>query len=94
MKCDNVFYHRPLPTGFSKQPVGQHTLEGCLSSMIKECGLVGYFTLHSLRATCATRLYNRGMDEQVIMEVTGHTSSAVREYKRTSNEMKRMVSST
>ena len=43
----------------------------------------GYFTNHSLRATAATRLYDAGVDEQLITEKTGHRSSAVRSYKRT-----------
>ncbi len=38
----------------------------------------------SLRATCATRLYEHGVDEQLIMERTGHRSEkGVRVYKRT-----------
>ena len=42
-------------------------------------------TNHSLRATCATRLYQSNIDEQIIMERTGHRSvSGVRAYKRTS----------
>ena len=36
-------------------------------------------------ATAATRLYNAGVDEQLIMETTGHRSlEGVRSYKRTS----------
>lgn len=74
--------------------MGKHTLEATIADMMKEAGVVGRFTLHSLRATCATRLYNKGVDEQAIKEVTGHNSSAVREYKRTEETMKKYLSST
>ena len=50
--------------------------------------LGGYRTNHSLRATAATRLFDADIDEQLITEVTGHRSSAVRNYKRV-NETKR-----
>ena len=45
-----------------------------------------------LRSTCATRLYTQGVDEQAISEVTGHTSNAVREYKRTDINMQKRIS--
>jgi len=51
---------------------------------MSEIGVIGMFTLHSLRATCATRMYIHGLDEQRIKEITEHTSIAVRSYKRTS----------
>ena len=51
------------------------------------------FGNHSLRATAATLLYNNNFDEQVIQELTGHHSVAVREYKRTSIGQKRSTSS-
>ena len=42
----------------------------------------GYFTNHSLRRTCATRLYENGLDKQRIMAFTGHRSKdGVRTYK-------------
>ena len=44
--------------------------------MCKEAGLQGFFTNHSWRATAATRMYESGLDEQLIMERTGHTSVA------------------
>ncbi len=53
---------------------------------------MGHFTNHSLRATAATRLYAAGVDEQLITEKTGHRSTAVRTYKRTSDEQQEEVS--
>ena len=55
---------------------------------------LGFYSNHSLRATCATRLYRAGVDEQLIMETTGHRSLAVRRYKRTSEKQLKAVSST
>ena len=52
----------------------------------------GFFTNHSLRATAATRLYHAGVDEQLITQKTGHRSTAVRAYKRTSSIQEEMVS--
>ena len=59
--------------------------------MCKECGIQGYKTNHSLRATASTRLYMSGIDEQ--MERTGHRSTeGIRSYKRTTMEQKEVVS--
>ena len=61
--------------------------------MCKAAGIHGYKTNHSLRATAATRLYQAGVDEQLIMEVTGHQSlDGVRSYKRTSQEQREELS--
>jgi len=46
---------------------------------------VGYFTNHSLRATAATGLFDANVDEQLIKMKTGHSSDAVRCYKRVSD---------
>lgn len=77
-----------MRVGYSKQAVGIHTLEKYLKEIFAEAGVPGYFTLHCLRASCASRLYQAGVQEQQIMEITGHVSNAVREYKRTSDEMR------
>ena len=48
----------------------------------------------SLRATATSRLYHCGVDEQLIMERTGHRSlEGVRSYKRTSNTQRENLSS-
>ena len=87
----HAFYLQPLkkPTGdccFSSTPIGHSTLAGTISRICKAAGITGYKTNHSLRATAATRLYQAGVDEQLIMEKTGHRSlEGVRSYKRTSS---------
>ena len=73
-------------------PVGVNKLQSMVSDMVKKAGIPGRFTNHSLRATAATRLYHANVDEQIIQEITGHRSLAVRAYKRTSMKQKEFVS--
>ena len=47
---------------------------------------------HSLRSGAATTLYRQNVDEQTIKEVTGHSSDAVRAYKRSDDSIKRSAS--
>ena len=91
------FYRQELknPTEsawFSKQAKGVHTLQTMVSDLCEDACLGGYRTNHSLRATAASRLYQKGIDEQLIQEVTGHRSSAVRSYKRTADDQRREIS--
>lgn len=92
------FYLRPLqkPTSevwFSKQPSGRHKLTNMVREICEMGNLGGYRTNHSLRSTCATRLYEADVDEQVITEITGHQSNAIRNYKRTSDAKRRKICS-
>ena len=65
----------------------------CWISARKNYLISGYKTNHSLRVTTASRLFQNGVPEQLIMERTGHRStSGVRVYKRTSNDQKRELS--
>jgi hypothetical protein len=52
----------------------------------------GFYSNHSLRATCATRLFEQGVDEQLIAQKTGHRSNAIRGYKRPSANQEKEVS--
>lgn len=84
----NKFYLRPLVkprnnVWFSEQCVGLHKIESSMKNLMQSANISGYFTMHSLRATAATRLYEYGIEEQRICEITGHKSTAVRSYKRT-----------
>ena len=54
-----------------------------MKTICSNAGIMGNKTNHSLKATCATRLFHAGIDEQVIMAKTGHRSiKGVRAYKR------------
>ena len=94
----NVFYFKPLQnptadTWFSARPIGHNTLEHTVARLCSAAGIQGFRTNHSLRATAATRLYQAGVDEQLIMETTGHRSlEGVRSYKRTSDDQKQVLS--
>ena len=83
----NAFYFKPLQkysasgVWFSKQPLGHNKLHKMMSSICSAAGISGYKTNHSLRATSASRLYQTGIDEQLITETTGHRSiEGVRSY--------------
>ena len=94
---NTAFYLRPLdkPRGhvwFGAQSVGRHKLDTVVAEICKDGNLLGYRTNHSLRASAATRMFDAEVDEQLICEVTGHRSSAVRSYKRTNTAQKRKMS--
>ncbi|KAK6184208.1 hypothetical protein SNE40_006721 [Patella caerulea] len=94
----DAFYLRPkkIPCSdvwYCDSPVGIHTIQSTVKRLCQSAGIIGYFTNHSLRATSATRLYQAGVDEQLITEKTGHRSNAVRAYKRTSDAQQASVSS-
>ena len=90
---DDVFYLKPLskPTGemwFQPRPVRHHILGGVVKRLYTTAGLQGHFTNHSLRATAATRLFEAGIDEQLIMQWTGHSTTAdVHSYKRVGEKL-------
>ena len=94
----NALYLRPLanakPGGvwFADRAIGINTLQKTVKDMCSRAGLTGFYSNHSLRATSATRMYNADVQEQVIQEVTGHRSLAVRSYKKTSVAQKRHAS--
>ena len=95
----SAFYFKPLQkwsnTGvwFTNKPLGHNTLENMMATICKKANVTGYKTNHSLRATVASRLYHSGLDEQLIMERTGHRSiEGIRSYKRTSNQQQVTVS--
>ena len=69
------------------------TREAWLPKFVVKGGLTGYRTNHSIRASAATCLFQAGVDEQIICDVTGHRSNAVRRYRRPTSEMRENVSS-
>ena len=92
------FYLMPLqnPSAtcwYSSRPLGYHKLDNTVARFCKSAGIPGYKTNHSLRVTAATRLYDSGIDEQLVMETTGHCSTeGVCTYKRTSKTQRQQVS--
>ena len=65
-----------------------------MSRVCSLAGIDGFKTNHSLRVTAATRLFQAGVDEQLIMKRTGHRSiDGVRTYKRVSQQQEENLSS-
>ena len=95
---DDAFYLKPLskPTGdvwFQSRPVGHNVLGGVVKRLCESAGLQGHYTNHSLRATAATRLFEAGVNEQLIMQRTGHSTTAgVRSYKRVGEKLRSITS--
>ena len=77
---------------FYDAPIGVHSLQMIVSILCKKAGFSGFYT-NQLRASDATRLYEAGVEEQLLMETTGHRSEAVRAYKPTGDRQKMEVSS-
>ena len=92
------FYRRPLPPGkenakmFSAQVVGVNTLGKYMQSMFDDAGLDKKVVNHSGRVYCCSTLYNSGFEEQEVMQRSGHRSTAVRTYKRPSEEKLKEIS--
>ena len=95
-RSSKALYLRPRKN-FSKswymdRPVGANTLREVVKNLCETAGLPGFYTNHSLRSSSATRMYRNGVEEQLIQEITGHRSLAVRSYKRTSDQQHQKAS--
>ena len=94
----DAFYLQPLrnpsrETWYSGRPLGHCKLDGTVARMCKNAGIEGIKTNHSLRVTTPTHLFHAGIDEQLIMEHTGHHSTdGIRAYKCTSTEQQENLS--
>ena len=93
-KMDKAFYFRPKKNrlGFDNVPVGINTLNQILPNMCSVAG-IRKKTAHCLRVTCATSLFNAGVDEKLIRERTGHRSNALFQYEKANREQMVKVSS-
>lgn len=95
---DNAFYLTPIKNPKSNVwytciPCGHNTLSATVRRLCSQAGISGFKTNHSLRVTAATRLFQNGVDEQLIMARTGHRSTdGIRAYKRISEEQQKAVS--
>ncbi len=79
---------------YSDRPIGVNQLKKVVKNIMTKGGLEGKYTNHSLWATCATRMFEAGVDKQLIKTFTGHKSDCVRDYKRVSETLLRKASST
>lgn len=74
---------------YKDHPIGVNALKNTVKRMCQKVGLEGHYSNHSLRGTSTMRMYQAGIEEQVVTEVTGHRSLAVHCYKKTGLEQKR-----
>lgn len=95
----DAFYLKPIANPSSGKywyyphAVGHNILGQTVKRLCQKAGIKGHFTNHSLRATAATRLFESKVDEQLIMQRTGHsTTSGVRSYKRIGEKLKNITS--
>ena len=74
----NAFYFRPSESKlrFEKASVGINKLNDILPEMCKVAGLKRK-TSHCFRVTCASFLFNAGVEEKLIQERTGHPSDSL-----------------
>ena len=94
------FYLQPLPftpTGnrawYWANPLGKNKLQHMVKEMFRQANIEGNFTNHSLRATCATQLFNAGVPEVLVQKQTGHKSlDSLRLYERVTTSQKKVVS--
>ena len=77
---------------FLDRPAGENRLRDTIKEICKDAKLPGFYSNHSLRSTSATRMYHCNIDEQLIMEITGHRSLSVRSYKRTCRDQRKFAS--
>ena len=71
---------------YGEQVLGINKIKGLMKEITGKAGLVGNFTNHSGKITCATQLYQAGVDEQEIKSRTVHRSKTnVRKYKRSNS---------
>ena len=92
------FYLRPFErvpvdatqSWYCKSRLGVNTLKKFVPDMSTNAGLSVRYTNHSLLATAVTRMYNTGVPEKVISDISGHKSlKALRAYERTSIEQQK-----
>ena len=78
----NAFYRSALKCPrstcwYSNVPVGHNKLASTVKRLCGQAEISGYRTNHSLRATAATRMYDMGIDEQLICEKTGEQTEVI-----------------
>ncbi|CAC5385968.1 unnamed protein product [Mytilus coruscus] len=95
---DGIFYRKPLEGNseqtirYGKQAVGINKLDLFRKEICQKGGIQGNFSNHSGKRTCATQLYQAGIEEQEMMGRTGHRSNAVRNYKTSNETIQKKVS--
>ena len=92
----DLFYLRPNKSASSVwydcASIGRDKLAKFLEQMCLEAGISEKKTNHCLRATGTSALFNAGVPEKLIRDVTGHRSNALQLYERPTLQQKQNVS--
>ena len=93
----DLFYLRPKKSPsdglwHDNVPIGRDKLKLFLEVMCHDAGIIEKKTNNSLRDTGATALFNAGVPEKLIRDVTGHCSHALQLYERPSMQQRQEVS--
>ena len=88
------FYFQPrkkysFDCWYLDRPAGVNRFRDTIKELCKTAKLPGFYSNHSLRSTACTKMYQSDISEQVIQEISGHRSVAVRSYKRTSQSQQK-----
>ncbi len=92
-KCNALYKYELLlgkvtaHTWYQDCPLSVNAVAKVVNTLMTRAGIPGHFTNHSLHVTAATRMFNAGVEEQVVKERMGHKSNAVRAYKRMSDSV-------
>ena len=62
---------------YMDSPIGINSLRNTVKDLCTEAGLEGFYSNYLLHSTVATRMYQAGVDEQLVCEITGHHSNSV-----------------
>ena len=77
---------------YTNRPVGKNTLSKYIKTIMEAGGIEGHYRNHSTRKSTCTRLFQKGVDPQLIKEQTGHKSDAIMRYKKSNLEQKKAIS--
>ncbi|RUA04572.1 MAG: hypothetical protein DSY43_06040 [Gammaproteobacteria bacterium] len=90
---EKAFYFQPFgeKMAFKNCVVGVHTLGSILPNLCQAIGTKRK-TSHSLRVSCASKLFNNNVEEKLIRDRTGHVSNAHFQYEKSSYVQQERVS--
>ena len=78
---------------YSNVFIGHNKLSEIILYLMRDAGIPGYFTNHSLRAITITRMYDAQLDDTSIMQCTGHTNvNGMCTYKRSIEKLCELTS--
>ena len=62
---------------YGDQAYGKTKVGSIMKEICSQAKLKGKFTSHSLRHTATTRMFNAKVEEEIVKEITGHSSDCV-----------------